>query len=342
MKDQERMKEITSKITAFSKQTYTKKEFLPELLKLQKNLVDLTFIDDSVYEGEKKLWDVENYFKEQKIERGVISEDELARFINDSEKICNTIKAEISGNMGEQKVFDALSTLGCPNGVLHNIELEFDGRRTEIDAIVFTNHAVFIIEIKNSRKNIYIDENGTMYRIGNSMHCDGNIADKMRERESLLRIALERAGIYEPKVFNIVVFTNPQIDVENKYHRLKVCGVNYLPFFIEKFRSKQWYPYEMICTMMAAVNDVKCPEAYQMPIDMQEYKSNFAKLIVDLEADSESNLKSKTESLPPRTQTITTRKQKIITKKHSETAIIAIGSLVSFGIGVLLAKRVNI
>ena len=77
------------------------------------------------------------------------------------------ISAEFSGNAGEQKVFRALDNLGCQNSVLHNVELEFDGRRTEIDAIVFTNHAIFIIEIKNSKKNIFIDENGEFYRIGN-------------------------------------------------------------------------------------------------------------------------------------------------------------------------------
>ena len=43
MMNEKRVNEIISQITAFSKDTYTKSKFLPELLKLQKELIDLTF-----------------------------------------------------------------------------------------------------------------------------------------------------------------------------------------------------------------------------------------------------------------------------------------------------------
>ena len=288
MKNEKRVNEIGSQITAFSKASYTKSEFLPELLKLQKELIDLTFNAEHAEKGDLRLWDVERHLRKMNDERGHVADDELAKFIKNSKTVCNTIKAEFSGNAGEQKVFRALDNLGCQNGVLHNVELEFDGRRAEIDAIVFTNRAVFIIEIKNSKKDIFIDEDGEFYRIGSSMHHDCNIAEKMDEREVLLRRALERAGMEHLKIFKIVTFTNPHIDVENKYHYIKVCGSNYLPAFIEKFTSNQWYTYEDICTMTAAVNEMKCSEAYQMSINMDEYKNDFANLMASLESAVET------------------------------------------------------
>lgn len=97
----------------------------------------------------------------------------------------------------------------------------------------------------------------------------------MDEREALLRKALERAGMDYLKIFKIVTFTNPRLDVECKYHYIKVCPSNYLPSFIERFTSNQWYSYEDICTMTEAVTEVKCPEEYKMSIDMTEFKRDF-------------------------------------------------------------------
>ena len=253
----------------------------------------MTFNADYAENGDLRLWDVESHLRKLNEERSHVADDELAKFIIGSKAVCNTIGAEFSGITGEQKVFRAIDNLSCDNAVLRNVELEFDGRRTEIDAIVFTNHAIFIIEIKNSKKNIFIDEDGEFYWTGYSIHHDCNIAEKMDEREAMLRKALERAGMDYLKIFKIVTFTNPRIDVENKYHYIKVCGSNYLPTFIEKFTSSQWYTYENICTMMAAVNEVKCPDAYQMTINMEEFKADFANLMAKLEIAEETENKPK-------------------------------------------------
>ena len=332
--NEKRVNEIISQITAFSKDTCTKSEFLPELLKLQKELIDLTFNAEHAENGDLRLWDVERHLRKMNDERGRVADDELARFVKGSKVVCNNISAEFSGNVGEQKVFRALDNLGCQNSVLHNVELEFDGRRTEIDAIVFTNHAIFIIEIKNSKKNIFIDENGEFYRIGNSMHHDCNIADKMDEREALLRKALERAGMDYLKIFKIVTFTNPRLDVENKYHYIKVCPSNYLTSFIEKFTSNQWYSYEDICTMAEAVTEVKCPEEYKMSIDMTEFKRDFAILMAKLESAEEAEKEPEIVQEEPKEQD-----KNVESKPDNKNKIIRkYGSMVAAAVGVTLVN----
>lgn len=343
--NEQRVNEIISQITAFSKDIYTRSEFLPELLKLQKELIDLTFNAEHAENGDLRLWDVERHLRKMNDERGHVADDELVKFVQSSKVVCNNISAEFSGNAGEQKVFRTLENLSCQNGVLHNVELEFDGRRTEIDAIVFTNHAIFIIEIKNSKKDIFIDEDGEFYRTGHSMHHDCNIADKMDEREALLRKALERVGLDFLKIFRIVTFTNPRIDVENKYHYIKVCGSNYLPTFIEKFTSNQWYTYEDICTMMAAINEVKCPDEYQMTIDMNDYKKDFATLMAKLEAAEEADLEPevteivseeiiKVEDTNPKTNN-----KKQINYKHGKGMVVAAVGLTLINVALLVGGK---
>ena len=112
----------------------------------------------------------------------------------------------------------------------------------------------------------------------------------------ILRRILERAGIDNPNIFKILVFTNPKIDVENKYRYVKVCGYNYLPIFIEKFYSEHWYSYEEISNMVASVEEAKCQIPYQMSIDMDEFKLDFARLMARLEEIEDSN-RTKLESV---------------------------------------------
>lgn len=284
---QNRANEILSQITAFSEESYTKAEYLPELMKLQEEIVNLTFNGEHAEEAKLRLWDVGKHLEMLNAECGGKADKELSDFIQTSKKIGNEISAEISGNKGERIVFSALNNLNCYNAVLHNVEFEFDGKRTEIDAIVFTHRAVFIIEIKNSKKNIFIDEDGGFYRTGHSMHYDGNIADKMSDREAMLRKALDKVGLGYLKIFNIVTFTNHRLDIENKYHRIKVCGSNYLPVFIDKFQSDNWYSDENIGTMVTAVENSRCKEPFQMPVNMDDFKLNFATLMATLECSKE-------------------------------------------------------
>lgn len=284
-----RMNEITSQITAFGKGTCTKTEYLPELLKLQQEMVCLTFNNNHAENADLRLWNVVEHFAELNEERGHIADKELEKFSHDTKKVGNAIVAEISGNSGEQKVFQALNTLRCHNSVMTNVELCFDDSRTEIDSLVFTNKAIFIIEVKNIKKNIFIDEDGEFYRCGDSLNHDCNIAQKMDERERLLRLALDKTGLEQIKIVKVVVFTSPyHLDVENKCHRIKVSFAKSLPFFIEKFKGGYLYDEEDICTMLEAVDEARCKEQYQMPTDMNEYKVEFAHLMTKLEKFDEA------------------------------------------------------
>lgn len=73
MTNEKRVNEIVSQITAFSKDTYNKSEFLPELLKLQKELIDLTFNAEN---GDLRLWDVERHLRKMNDERGHVADNE--------------------------------------------------------------------------------------------------------------------------------------------------------------------------------------------------------------------------------------------------------------------------
>lgn len=63
-------------------------------------------------------------------------------------KICNLIKSEFSGNAGERKAFWSIDTIRCKKTVLKNVEFRNGEHRTELDGIVFTVKAIFVIEVR--------------------------------------------------------------------------------------------------------------------------------------------------------------------------------------------------
>ena len=284
MNNEKRVNEICSGITAFSEKSYSKSLYLPELLKVQDQVINLTFNAEHAENGDLRLWDVAKHFQQLNEERGNVADVELERFSELNDKLINDIKAEISGNIGEQKVINELEKIHCKNRVLTNVVLEYDNERTEIDAIVITNYAIFIIEVKNSKKNILISESGRFQRIGKHIHYDCNIAEKMDKRERLLRKALQDAKMEYLNFFKIVTFTNPYIDVENNYKYIKVLPHEYLAAYIDKFTSNIYYSSRDITNMIDIIDANRCADPYQMSIDKDEYKIAFATLMAKLES----------------------------------------------------------
>lgn len=224
-----RINEITAQITACSKDAYHREELLPELLELQKQLINLVFNDTHAEIGRLRIWDVERHLDQMNVDCGHVADELLAQVLANCKNICNMIKSEFSRNAGERKAFWSIDTIRCKKTVLKNVEFRNGEHRTELDGIVFTEKAIFVIEVKNPSRDIYIDERGNYCRIGTTMTFDKNIGEKMNEKVSLLKDALAGSGIENFNIENIVVFTNNNIRVDNRYPHINTCFLSDMP-----------------------------------------------------------------------------------------------------------------
>lgn len=278
-----RCHEIMAHITAFNKEAYHKADLLPELLELQKQLVYLVFNVTHAEFSSLRIWDVERHL-EQMNESCNHPADALLMKVEDKCKlICNMIKSEFSGNAGERKAFWSMDTIRNKKEVLKNVELQSGNHRTELDGIVFTESAVFIIEVKNPGKDIYIDERGNYCRVGTTMHFDKNIGERMNEKAYLLKKTLTNSGITDPVIESIVVFTNNTIRVDNNYPYINTCFLSDMPHIIEQYSNGSHYSDADIRRMVDTVKAAQCHEAYPIPIDMGSFKRDFASLLAILE-----------------------------------------------------------
>lgn len=281
---EKRIEEIKNSMCSFTKELYNKGEVLPELLSLQSELVTLTFNGNHAENANLRIWDVESHLDKLNEECGRVADVQIEKLKAGCKIICNTIKAEMSGQAGEYKASRSLETLRCNNRILKNIEFELDDHRTELDMVVVTEKAVFIIEVKNPGKDIYIDDRGNYCRVTHdTLVFDKNIGEKMNDKEYLLREALKGSGIENINIVSLVVFTNSSMQVENRFPYITTCYLSDLPHRIGGYDGERIYSSEDIEKMVVAIEENKCNEGYPMPIDMQEFKHDFATVMAILE-----------------------------------------------------------
>lgn len=286
MNREERIEEILRSMKSFAKQKYRKDEFLPESFLLQGEIVGLTYSEDHARKGNLKLWDAERHLERLNEERGHVADAELARFKAGCRTVCNLIRAEVSGNRGERKAFHALEYIKSPHCTLHNLELESSGIRTEIDALVLTPKAAFIVEVKNTKRDIFIDETGDYYRTGEYLNRDSDIAEKLDRKERVLREVLNAAGIgtVDMEVVRIVVFTDNRISVRNCYKGAKTCFLSQLSYIIDGYEGQEVFKEDELEEMADIIDGAAKMEAYPIEaIDMNQFKRDFAETMAALE-----------------------------------------------------------
>lgn len=286
MNIEKRKQEIVAQMTSCTKDTYHKSEILPELIALQSELVELTFNKDHAELANLKLWDVEEHLNQLNTQYGEIASEPLQSFRGFSRTVCNLIKAEISGNRGEYKASKALEYLRLPHTVLRNIELCDGDERTEIDDIVITHGGITIVEVKNTSKDIMIDEAGHYYRTGEFLKYDCNIAEKLDVKERLLKKVLEASGIMGVRINTVLVFTNNRIEVQNKYARVKTCFTNTLNYVIESFENASVYSDSDIERIQSAISSASASNLFPLEFDVQALKEAFATVLATLESVS--------------------------------------------------------
>lgn len=284
-----RANEIMETLKAFRREKYFKEETLQELFDLQTEMVNLTFNETYSDIGNLRLYDVERHLEQVNKELGHPADDELQFFHEGCNVITNAIKAEISGNRGEQKTMKTLEHLHGKNLILRNTELRSGDRHTEIDAIVITSRAVFIVEVKNTGKNIFIDEEGNYYRTGEFLRWDCSLGEKMNLREEMIRKALGRFGFDEVPVKSIVVFTNNRIEIQNKCSWLQTCFLSQLCHIIGGFQGRELYSEEDMNKISHAIDAVRYKEPYPFHYDMKQFKQNFSLLLARLEFSASEN-----------------------------------------------------
>lgn len=332
-----RVNELMENMNSFGKGAYHKSELLDEMFALEREIVDLTFNEDSAETTDLKIWDAEKHLEQMNKECGNIADEELRKFKDGCWTLSNLIKAEVSGNRGEQKAFRTLEHIKSDHIILKNIELADGDLRTELDAVVITPFGITIVEVKNTAKNIFIDEDGNYHRTGQFLRWDCNIAEKMNLKEDLLRKALAAGGFEDIAINRVVVFIDNRIEVQNKYTKIRTCFASQLAYIIDGYKSLTNLTKKDMKDIEELVKKAEQKEAYPFGFDVRQYKTDFATLMTVLEEAS-----TKTEEEPVIREVVRSERAtekfgfKSVLKSISESGFMRYAGSAAAGVTVIL------
>ena len=277
-----------SKLTAFETKRCMKRSSLKNFLLLHKQMVEAVPEIKEQYPAPKPRHIVEYFAKKNEALRGVATA-ELKTFKRLSAEFDSQIEKEKAGEAGEKKTFKVLETVERPYRILKNVELSYEDHVTEIDALVVTGAAVFIVEVKSSLKDVLIDEKGNFHKISKCGDAvlEKNIGVQMKEKEYVLRSVLKKNSIEKINIQSLLVFTNSDINVENKFPYIKECYLSDLPYIIENYEGIVQYQPKMLYKLYETLKDAHKEKAWSVDIDVDAYKTAFATLLVKIQVAEE-------------------------------------------------------
>lgn len=276
-----KVNEIKNRMTAFKNDKYTRDELISEFFKLQDEMATIAF-GNALSDG-KRFYDISDYLSDKNNSKKRISAEMMEAFRKECGEATNRIRAEVSGRKGENRAFYKLDYLLSRNCMRKNVEISEGNKRTEIDALVVTEKAAFIIEVKNTKRDIFIDEYGQYYRTGEFLKWDTDLGSKLALRETFVREAAENAGIKNIRIVKVVVFTDNRIRVQNKCKEIRTCFLNQLTSVIDTYTGAKSISPDEMNLLMNTVDEMTTNTGYAPDMDIEKFKNDFAEIVAAME-----------------------------------------------------------
>lgn len=268
---------LLSSLKGLSKDVYSREELLPEMDQLEKEMAHIVFEDGLDIPAEYvHMSYIMKHLHEMNNVAGNVADQELKRLSRLASIFSNHVRAQQSGITGEDRVEQYLDYMKSNHVVLRNLQLSDGVHNTEIDFLVLKQGVATIVEVKNSKRDIYIDEVGDMYKIGRYENFDSHLGAKMDFRAEVIKQLLKDAGFENMKIEKVVVFTNNRIQVQKDYRGFRVCFLSRLPHLIDDFYGTGVIQFTKHLQQIADfIQSKDLNEYYPFDMDVQEFKEAF-------------------------------------------------------------------
>lgn len=225
--------------------------------------------------------------------KGLLQDPIIRKGINALRTVNRELSISMSGIRGEQLVARTLEYINRPEAkVYRNVYVSNEIDETELDAVVVTNEGIIILEVKKTKDDLAITEDGRLIHGGDECYEKKPLGEKMELKRRLLMEVLEKAfideGVLVPVfVDSYIVFStlrDVRIRVSDYYHREKWCYRTGVNSRIDNYCGSTKYSdsqLEQINKKIAELESNK--KRFQLSVDFDAVRYDFANAITALE-----------------------------------------------------------
>lgn len=264
--------------------TYTNEEILERLKSLEGLLLERVF--ETFYSESLRTHDLVDHLRSKAHDLGLEGEDTYAALIRDLERLGSTIGGMINGRRGELLAAKSLRCLRGDSMLLSNIALPNGGSFEEYDQVLIARSGVYVIEVKNYRNDVVIDDGGIL-------HCglrSYNVGERMREKMHALWDAVRFSSdgyMTEEDVHGMLLFVNNDASVTDHFHRVPVMRCGQIVYSIEDAnRCDEKLSWEDMVRIKSVLLARRTAAEFPMPLDENRVKGELEDFLDLVEAET--------------------------------------------------------
>ncbi|MGN1219000.1 MAG: nuclease-related domain-containing protein [Phocaeicola sp.] len=226
---------------------------------------------------------------------GLSQDPVIRKGINALRTVDRELGISMSGIRGEQLVARTLEHISRPEAkVYRNVYVTNGIDETELDAVVVTNEGIIILEVKKTKDDLTITEEGRLIHSGDECYEKKPLGEKMGLKRRLLREVLEKTfadeGVLVPVfVDSYIVFSTPRdvrIRVNDNYHQEKWCFRTGVNSRIDNYYGSAKYSDSQLEQINERIAELESNmKRFQLSVDFDTVRYDLANAIITLEAD---------------------------------------------------------
>ncbi|MGN0735349.1 MAG: nuclease-related domain-containing protein [Anaerovoracaceae bacterium] len=225
--------------------------------------------------------------------KGLSQDPAIRKGINALKTVDRELSISMSGIRGEQLVARTLEYINRPEAkVYKNVYLTNGIDETELDAVVVTNEGIIILEVKKTKDDLTITEDGRLIHSGDECYEKKPIGEKMRIKRQLLKDVLETAFSEVDEAIPVyvdsyIVFSTPRevrIRVNDNYHQEKWCYRTGINSRIDNYYGRIKYSDSQLNQIYKQISELESnKKRFHLSVDFDAVRYDLANAIVALE-----------------------------------------------------------
>ncbi len=307
----------------FSRNGFSREEYIEELLKFQRFASQLILGDETA-----RLDEVIAAMSAAARKNGTTTSPDFVAGIRGLKAIEKEIAIHMSGKRAEDEVSHSLTFVERPLFQdFRNVYVADQESETEIDNVILTNNGIIVVEVKSAKHNITIGEDGRLLYSNSESYHNESIGDKMSAKRRLLKARIENKlrerGLDIPVyIDSYLVFVTPkrlEVTITDNFRQEHWCRRGRLQHIVNNFISDVTYTAEEYAQLAEIIGGLDCNvKKFPTELDLPAIRDNFVALYaLTAEQPIVNEVKPQT-TRTVKTQPVQTRKTAPVeTKKNS-------------------------